>query len=492
MSSIRRYPDLYLGGKWVAPLRSDTLEAINPATEEVIGVVPEAGEDDVRRAIAAARVAFDEGPWPRSSPRERAAVLRRMAEIMRRRQDEIVALDIAEVGRARLLAESIFVEIPLEHWEDMADRVLPSYEFEQAIPPQVNDFGVGQGVVLREPYGVASIITPYNAPFFLALFKLAPALAAGCTTILKPSPNTPLSAFLLAEIAEEAGLPAGVLNVVTGSPEVGALLTSHPAVDLVSFTGSDAVGRLIMGQASPTLKKVVLELGGKSANIVCEDADLDKVIPSVLMAITVTCGQGCANLTRTLVHESLHDELVARLKIALDQVTMGDPADPAVTMGPLISAAQRRRVEDLIRVGVDEGAQIVHGGGRPAHLDKGFFLEPTVFVDVDNTMAIAQREFFGPVNVVIPFRTDDEAVRLANQSDYGLAGGVWSGDPVRAYRIGARLRTGMVSLNGGSPGLTPHAPFGGYKSSGIGREWGKWGLEEFLQHKAMLWPMATG
>jgi acyl-CoA reductase-like NAD-dependent aldehyde dehydrogenase len=415
-----------------------------------------------------------------------------MAEIMRRRQGEIVALDVAEVGRARLLAESIFVEIPIEHWEHMADRVLPSYEFEQAIPPQVNDLGVGQGVVLREPYGVASVITPYNAPFFLALFKLAPALAAGCTTILKPSPNTPLSAFLMAEIAEEAGLPAGVLNVVTGSPEVSALLTSHPSVDLVSFTGSDAVGRMIMSQASQTLKKVVLELGGKSANIVCDDADLDKVIPSVLASITVTCGQGCANLTRTLVHESRHDEVVARLKIALDQVTMGDPSDPAVTMGPLISAAQRQRVEDLIRVGVDEGAQIVHGGGRPQHLSKGFFIEPTVFVDVDNTMAIAQREFFGPVNVIIPFRTDEDAIRLANQSDYGLAGGVWSGDAARAYRIGARLRTGTVSLNGGGPGLTPHAPFGGYKASGIGREWGKWGLEEFLQHKAMLWPMATG
>ncbi|MCW2623265.1 MAG: putative aldehyde dehydrogenase, partial [Frankiales bacterium] len=265
---------LYIGGQWVAPSASTVLKAINPATEEVIGVVPEADETDVRRAIAAAREAFDEGPWPRMTPTERSKVLLRMAEIMRRRQAEIADLDIAEVGRSRMMSESIFVDIPIAHWEDMAGRVLLSYAFEQAMLPQVNDYGVGQGVVQREAYGVASIITPYNAPFFLACFKLAPALAAGCTTILKPSPNTPLSAFLMAEIADEAGLPPGVLNVVTGPPEVSALLTSHPDVDVVSFTGSDAVGRHIMRQASDTLKKVVLELGGKSANIICEDADL--------------------------------------------------------------------------------------------------------------------------------------------------------------------------------------------------------------------------
>ncbi|WP_242422627.1 aldehyde dehydrogenase family protein, partial [Frankia torreyi] len=335
-------------------------------------------------------------------------------------------------------------------------------------------------------------ITPYNAPFFLAAFKLAPALAAGCTTVLMPSPYTPLSAFLVAEIAEEAGLPPGVLNVVTGTPAAGELLTSHPAVDIVSFTGSDTVGRRIVKQAADTLKKVVLELGGKSANIVCEDADLTKVIPDVVMNFTVNCGQGCSMLTRTLVHESIHDDLVAGLKEAMDHVRIGDPADPTVTMGPLISAAQRDKVETLIRAGLDEGAQLAYGGGRPAHLTKGFFVEPTVFVGVENSMTIAQREFFGPVTVVIPFRDDDEAVRLANDSDFGLGGGVWSGDPARAYRIGGRIRAGMVSLNGGTGGLSPHGPFGGYKASGIGREWGKWGLSEFLQHKSLVWPMASG
>ncbi|KQC34832.1 aldehyde dehydrogenase family protein [Frankia sp. ACN1ag] len=483
---------LYVGGRWVDSDSTETLTAINPATEQVVGVVPQASAGDVTRAIMAAREAFDDGPWPRMKPFERSRVLMRMAEVMRRRQAELVDLDVTEVGRARTLSESVFVDVPIEHFEDMAERVLLSFEFDEPMLPYETPLGVGQGVVRREPYGVASIITPYNAPFFLAAFKLAPALAAGCTTVLMPSPYTPLSAFLVAEIAEEAGLPPGVLNVVTGTPAAGELLTSHPAVDIVSFTGSDAVGRRIVKQAADTLKKVVLELGGKSANIVCEDADLTKVIPDVVMNFTLNCGQGCSMLTRTLVHESIHDDLVAGLKEAMDHVRIGDPADPTVTMGPLISAAQRDKVETLIRAGLDEGAQLAYGGGRPAHLPKGFFVEPTVFVGVENSMTIAQREFFGPVTVVIPFRDDDEAVRLANDSDFGLGGGVWSGDPTRAYRIGGRIRAGMVSLNGGTGGLSPHGPFGGYKASGIGREWGKWGLSEFLQHKSLVWPMASG
>jgi aldehyde dehydrogenase (NAD+) len=305
--------------------------------------------------------------------------------------------------------------------------------------------------------------------------------------VLKPAPTTPLEAFLLGEIADEAGLPPGVLNIVTGDVAAGQALTSHPAVDVVSFTGSDSVGRLVYAQAAPTLKKVILELGGKSASIVLPDADLARVAPNVALNMTAQAGQGCSLLTRTLVHESRLDELVGLVKSALDAVKVGDPADSATTMGPLISAAQRAKVESLIQAGRDEGAQIVYGGGRPAGLERGFFVEPTLFVNVDNSMTIAQREFFGPVGVVIPFRHEEEAVRLANESDFGLAGGVWAADPVHAYRLATRIRAGMVYINGGGAGSSPHTPFGGYKASGLGVERGEYGLEEFLLSKSIIW-----
>jgi acyl-CoA reductase-like NAD-dependent aldehyde dehydrogenase len=353
--------------------------------------------------------------------------------------------------------------------------------------------GIGQGIVTREPYGVAGLISAYNFPFFLNIFKLAPALASGCTTILKPAPTTPLEAFIIGEIADEAGLPPGVLNIVTGDIEAGTALTTHPGVDMVSFTGSDAVGRKVYNQASDSLKKVVLELGGKSANIILDDATLAKVVPDVIMGMTIHSGQGCSLLTRTLVHESLHDELVANVKAGLDYLTVGDPNDPNVTMGPLISAAQRDKVEALIRLGQDEGAQIAYGGGRPTHLDKGFFVEPTLFTGVDNSMQIAQKEFFGPVGVIIPFATEEEAITLANESDFGLGGGVWSADPARALGVARRMRTGTVTLNGGGGGgLSPYAAFGGYKQSGLGREWGAHGLSEFLQTKTITWGAAGG
>jgi aldehyde dehydrogenase (NAD+) len=266
-------------------------------------------------------------------------------------------------------------------------------------------------------------------------------------------------------------------------------LTRHPDVDMISFTGSDTVGRKVYAQGAETLKKVVLELGGKSANIILDDTNLDNVMESVLGGFITHAGQGCALLTRILVHESLHDELVSRITAALNFITVGDPADPANLLGPLIRESQRQRVEALIQVGIGEGAQIAYGGGRPAHLDKGFFLEPTLFVGVDNSMKIARTEFFGPVGAVIPFANDDEAVRIANDSEFGLSGGVWSADPVRAAGVARQLRTGMVVINGGGGGLNPNAPFGGYKASGIGREFGAFGLSEFLQHKALQWPV---
>jgi acyl-CoA reductase-like NAD-dependent aldehyde dehydrogenase len=305
--------------------------------------------------------------------------------------------------------------------------------------------------------------------------------------VLKPAPTTPLEAFVLGEMADEAGLPPGVLNIVTGDAAAGQALTTHPGVDIVSFTGSDAVGRLVYSQAAPSLKKVVLELGGKSANIITADADLERVVPTVMFAMTTHAGQGCSLLTRTLVHRSRLDELVSLVKAALDNVKVGNPADPDVTMGPLISAAQRAKVEGLIRTGQQEGAQIAYGGGRPAGLDKGFFVEPTLFVDVDNAMTIARKEFFGPVGVVIGFDDDDEAVRLANDSEFGLGGGVWASDPVRAYEIAKRIRAGMVYVNGGGAGSSPHTAFGGYKQSGLGLERGEYGLDEFLLSKSIIW-----
>jgi aldehyde dehydrogenase (NAD+) len=482
---------LFIDGRWQASTSDEALEVVNPATEEVIGAVPQATPADVDRAVAAARRAFDEGPWPRMTPRERSAVMLQMAEVFDRRRAEIIDLNVREAGSTRMLAEFLQVGIPLTHFRDMADRVLPRYDFETPMLPYVGQ-GIGQGVIVREPYGVAGLISAYNFPFFLNLFKLAPALAAGCTTVLKPSPYTPLEAFIIGEIAEEAGLPPGVLNIVTGDIAAGEALTRHPGVDLVSFTGSDAVGRKVYSQGADTLKKVVLELGGKSANVILEDADLEKVVNDVIAGMTIHCGQGCSLLTRTIVHESLHDELVGRVKAALDYIKVGDPSDPSVLMGPLISAQQRQKVEDLIRVGQQEGAQIAYGGGRPNHLDKGYFVEPTLFVDVDNSMQIAQREFFGPVGVVIPFKDEAQAVQLANDSEFGLGGGVWSGDPVRAYGVAKQMRTGMVVVNGGGGGLTPHAAFGGYKQSGLGREWGEHGLAEFLQTKSITWGVASG
>jgi acyl-CoA reductase-like NAD-dependent aldehyde dehydrogenase len=459
---------------------------LNPATEEVIGTVPEGTVGDVDRAVAAARQAFDHGPWPALTIRERAAAMLRFADALDRRAQDLIELNILEVGSIRSWAGFLQVGLPIAHFRDMAERVLGQFPFEKPMPPTLGAT-LAQGVVRREPRGVAALISAYNAPTFLNLMKLAPALAAGCTVVLKPAPTTPLEAFVLGEIADEAGLPPGVLNIVTGDPAAAQAMTSHPGVDVVSFTGSDTVGRLVYSQAAPTLKKVILELGGKSASIVLPDADLTRVAPNVVLNMTAQTGQGCSLLTRTLVHESRLDELVGLVKQALDAVRVGDPADPATTMGPLISAAQRAKVESLIQAGRDEGAQIAYGGGRPPGLDKGFYVEPTLFVDVDNSMTIAQREFFGPVGVVIPFKDEEEAVRLANDSEFGLAAGVWAADPVHAYRIATRIRAGMIYINGGGAGSSPHTPFGGYKNSGLGVERGEYGLEEFLLSKSIIW-----
>ena len=485
---------LFIDGNYVDASGDTTITVINPATEEQLGTVPEGTVADAQKAVGAARRAFDEGPWGRSTPRERAKVLGAMADIMTRRFSELVDLNIAEAGSIRPLAEFLQVGVPIEHMRDFAERVLYKYDFETPQTPYIGaggQAGIGQGIVQREAVGVAALITAYNFPLFLNVFKLAPALAAGCTVILKPSPDTPLEALILGEIADEAGLPPGVLNIVTGGVDASAELTTNAGVDMVSFTGSDAVGRRVYSQASETLKRVVLELGGKSANIVLGDTDIEKVLPDIIMNFTTHAGQGCSLQTRTLVQESIFDDVVNGLKAALDHIKVGNPADPAVTMGPLISAAQRGRVEALIRAGLDEGGQIAYGGGRPSGLDKGFYLEPTVFVDLDNSKTLARREVFGPVSVILPFQDDEEAIKMANDSDFGLGGGVWSKDPVRALNVARRIRTGQVTINGGGGGgLSPYSPFGGYKHSGLGREWGAAGMEEYLQTKSINWGVA--
>jgi acyl-CoA reductase-like NAD-dependent aldehyde dehydrogenase len=477
---------LYIDGSWTDSAGDSVTTVLNPATEEVIATVPEGTVADVERAVAAARRAFDEGPWPALRPAERAAAMLRFAGVLQARAADLVDLNVLEVGSIRAWAEFLQVGLPIQHFRDMAERVLAQFPFEKPMPPTLGQT-LAQGVVRREPRGVAALISAYNAPTFLNLMKLAPALAAGCTVVVKPAPVTPLEALLLGEVADEAGLPPGVLNIVTGGVAASQALTSHPGVDVVSFTGSDTVGRQVYRQAAPTLKKVILELGGKSASIVLPGADLARVVPNVVLNMTSQAGQGCSLLTRTLVHESQLEELTGLVARALDQVKVGDPADPASTMGPLISAAQREKVETLIQAGVDEGARIAYGGGRPAGLDRGFFVEPTLFCDVDNAMTIAQKEFFGPVGVIVSFKDEDEAVRLANDSDFGLAAGVWSADPVHAYRLATRLRAGLVYINGGGAGSSPHTPFGGYKDSGLGVERGEYGLDEFLLTKSIIW-----
>jgi len=489
-SALTLHP-MHIGGERVYSSDGAFIDVLNPATEEVIFRVPQGTADDAARAARAARRAFDEGPWPRMTPKERQTALYRMVEIMERRKGELVDINVAECGSVKSFAESGQVGGAIAHLRDTADS-MDRFEWEEPSLPHFGN-GIGQGVVLREAYGVAALISAYNFPLWLNITKLAPALAAGCTVVLKPASTTPLEGLILAEIGAEAGLPAGVLNVITGGRAATYELTTNPDVDLVSFTGSDEVGKQIYAQATSTLKKVVLELGGKSANIITEDADLEAVANEVAIHTTKHSGQGCSLLMRTLVHHSRHDELVELVIQRLKDVKVGDPMDPATSMGPLISADQRARVEALIETGVDEGARVVFGGGRPQGLTSGYYLEPTLFVDVDNSMRIAREEFFGPVNVVIPFDTDEEAVRLANDNPYGLSAAVHAKNPLRAYGIARQLRTGGVVINGGG-GAFPNTslPFGGYKASGLGREYGRWGIDEYLQTKSVSWGVSQG
>lgn len=477
------YAGLYINGEWLAPVSGNSEAVLNPATEEVIGHCPIGGAADVELALAAAREAFDSGPWPRLPMAERIKYMEALLAWFEQHADGIKALITAEVGVIQPALDRIQFGGPLEHCRyaiEEARKLQP-----KSLPLEVLPFAVGGGQVVLDPVGVVTAITPFNVPFGLNIGKIVPALLMGNTCILKPSPFTPFVALVCAEAAHAIGLPAGVLNVVTGGLEVATAITADKRVDLVSFTGSDTVGSAIMAQGAPTLKRMMLELGGKSAAIVCEDADIQRVAYANYMAFTTNTGQGCGCLTRHIVHNSIRADYVQMLQGINQSIKIGDPRDPETGLGPLISAAQRERVEHYVQVGLDSGGVLATGGKRPEHLPKGYFFEPTVFDNIDNSSAIAQQEIFGPVCVVIGFDTDEEAVALANDSEFGLTGAVFSANVVRSYEMSLQMRTGGVWVNGGSGKLSSTMPFGGIKRSGFGREYGEGWLKEYAQEKVL-------
>ncbi|HEX8998993.1 MAG TPA: aldehyde dehydrogenase family protein [Blastocatellia bacterium] len=464
----------YINGQWIKPNGTGMIEVINSTTEDVMGQIPEGTAEDVNAAVAAAKAAFES--WSTTSVEERKRYLQLIADKLTAMKNEIAALVAAEVGMPLAMATAVQAGMPAMVMGSYA-QLLGEFPFEETI---------GKALVVKEPIGVVGCITPWNFPLHQVVAKVAPALAAGCTVVLKPSEVAPLTAFVLAEIMDEIGLPAGVFNLVTGyGPVVGEAIASHPDVDMVSFTGSTRAGKRVSELAAQSVKRVALELGGKSANVILDDANFEKAVKSGVGACYFNSGQTCSALTRMLVPRSRHDEAVAIAKKTAENFTVGDPLGGKAKLGPLVSATQRERVVGYIKKGIEEGATLVAGGTeKPEGLDKGFFVRPTVFANVNNKMTIAQEEIFGPVLSIIPYEDEDDAVRIANDTIYGLAGGVWSGDEARAKRVARRLRTGQVEINGG--GFNPLVPFGGYKQSGNGRELGKYGLEEYLEVKAML------
>ncbi len=481
---------MLIDGKLVDAASGATFDNVNPATEEVIGQVADASAADMRRAITAARRAFDETDWSRNHPfRQRCLV--QLQDALESEREQLREQLILEVGCPRMLTAGPQLEVPLADALRYPVRLVDEFEWEVRLP-DATDFRGGSNarLVVKEPVGVVGAITPWNYPFEVSLAKLGQALATGNTVVLKPAPDTPWNATLIGRlVAERTDIPPGVLNVVTSSDHmVGEELTLAREVDLISFTGSTAVGKRIMEKGAATMKRLFLELGGKSATIVLDDADFDTALLAGL-AVCSHAGQGCAIPTRMLLPRSRYAEGVERLTSYLAMVPYGDPQREDVMMGPLISAKQRDRVMGYIALGVEEGATLAVGGGRPEDQPKGFFVEPTMFTDVDNSMRIAQEEIFGPVLVVIPFDDDDDAVRIANESTYGLSGGVYSGSLDRSMAVARRVRTGTMGVNGGM-WYGADVPFGGFKESGVGRQNGMAGFDQYLEIKSLAWPSA--
>ncbi|CAN5740616.1 aldehyde dehydrogenase [soil metagenome] len=474
------YDKLFIGGHWVEPSSTDVIEVFSPATGEKVGQVPLAAQADVDAACAAARKAFDEGPWPTMPPADRAAVIGRAVKLIEDRADLFKHLLKLETGQPPTIIDMMQYGAGLsglQYYAGAADKFTWQ---------DIRDGIYGQTLVLKEPIGVVSAIVARNMPFFLAANKLGPALLAGCCVVLKPAAETPLSVNALAEVFAEAGLPEGVLSIVPGGIETGRALTSNPELDKFTFTGSSAVGKEIGKLAAEKLKPCTLELGGKSAAIILADADLDSMLPMLLFSGLMNSGQACVGQTRILAPRSRYDEVVEKLAAGAAGMQVGLPDDAAAMIGPLISEKQRDRVEGYIKKGIEEGARVVTGGGRPEGIDSGWYVQPTVFADVDNSMTIAQEEIFGPVLAVIPFDTEEDAIRIANDSPYGLAGSVYTKDFARALQIAKRIRTGTYAVN--MYAFDPGAPFGGYKNSGIGRENGPEGIEQYCESKSVLLP----
>jgi len=464
---------IFIGGKWVEPRGAEPIEVINAATEETMGTIPSCAAEDADRAVGAARAAFDS--WSQTPREERAGYLMAIAAGLGERGEEITATITQELGMPLKLTQMIQVGLPTAQFASMP-KLMEEILWEEEI---------GNSRVFREAAGVLGAITPWNYPLNQITAKVAPALAAGCTVVLKPSEVTPLNAFLLAEVIEAAGLPAGVFNLVTGlGPVVGEALAGHPGVDIVSFTGSTRAGRRVSELAAATVKPVAMELGGKSPNLILDDADLARAVPDGVAKCFLNSGQTCSALTRMLVPRAKLAEAEQLAAAAAEAFTPGDPFADSTRLGPLVSSVQRDRVRGYIEKGEAEGAKLLTGGAAaPDGLDRGYFVRPTVFSEVTPEMTIAQEEIFGPVLAIQPYDGEEEGVKIANDSAYGLAGGVWSGDQERAVAVAKRIRSGQIEINGGA--FNPLAPFGGYGQSGHGRENGRYGIEELLQVKSL-------